>query len=434
MPQDKQNEINLEIPFMGDYYSGADITFVLSDAEYTLHEDLTRWCDIMDNAMERGKEITEEEDMWILSHHDDNVLDISEDVWFTRIWTFQEAVFSKTIIIADVKRLYIRLSEILGKIMYAAGINIYYVERLFANSMSDLLSLCDSIHCRQVGESDLVSAGNMRNCYMAQDKFYGALGVLGYKDFPIDYDISVEELNKKIIQYAYSKGDISWIGIGGSNGLSFIQPPNQRLVYISEWKEEPKTCNIVFENDALYINVLSLATVVHCENFVVENVKEGGFIEKLFGIFRDWGFDDNCIVQTLTGFAEISHELHETAKIMFGCDGTDEGYDRATEELCNLFEEADKYILEISRVIVEIMPVFGTTTIAKIKLGETGENIPIIISGSANIGDEIKLLRMYDDSNRSLGIVCNSGKHKGACTYKRTNAAESSYISYKLHI
>src|SRR5688572_7866042 len=43
MPQDKQDEINLEIPFMGDYYAGADITLVLSDENYVISKDYIQW-------------------------------------------------------------------------------------------------------------------------------------------------------------------------------------------------------------------------------------------------------------------------------------------------------------------------------------------------------------------------------------------------------
>ena|ERR1700761_1628829 len=61
MPQDKQNEINLEIPFMGDYYSGADITFVLSDMTYITSDGLDTYCNIMEGVIQSDGEFIADE-------------------------------------------------------------------------------------------------------------------------------------------------------------------------------------------------------------------------------------------------------------------------------------------------------------------------------------------------------------------------------------
>lgn len=51
MPQDKRDEINLEIPHMGDYYSEAKMTFVLSDTEWRTSEAFSRWLHIAHKCM-----------------------------------------------------------------------------------------------------------------------------------------------------------------------------------------------------------------------------------------------------------------------------------------------------------------------------------------------------------------------------------------------
>jgi hypothetical protein len=78
MPQDKQEEINLEIPFMGDYYSGADVTFVLSTSEHPSSRAFLEWYDTVSDAMKSQREFTPEEILWIDDHPHD-LLDISED-------------------------------------------------------------------------------------------------------------------------------------------------------------------------------------------------------------------------------------------------------------------------------------------------------------------------------------------------------------------
>jgi hypothetical protein len=430
MPQDKQDEINLEIPLMGDYYSGAEITYVLSDVEYNIHEDLTKWCDIMCDVMEKERNFTSEEYVWIMSHGRGNILDISPDMWFDRVWTYQEAALSNVVIIVDIKGHQLALTGILMGISYMNKMGEFYAAILFSKSASKFTELCDSIFKRQTGTLDLITVGTNRNCYKIQDKFYGVLGMLGYKDFPVSYNINVEDLNRQIIQYAYSKGDLSWIRIGGNNGPNFIQPPNERLTYISGiWKEEePGICNIVFEDDALCMDVFSLATVIRCREY---GKPEEGYVAKFFEILRNWGFDDDCIVRSLTGFVDIPHEVHETIKIALSSLDINGERDEIAEKLNKLSDNGMEYIRQAGVKIAETIPALGKLTITVVTLHEARENIPVIISGNADIGDEIKLLRIYDNFGRSLGIVCNSGKRKGICVYKKIDVPECSYASYK---
>jgi hypothetical protein len=61
MSQDKQDEINLEIPLMGDYYSGAKMTLVLSDVTYNITKDFTTWYDFSLDILEKERPLSEDE-------------------------------------------------------------------------------------------------------------------------------------------------------------------------------------------------------------------------------------------------------------------------------------------------------------------------------------------------------------------------------------
>ena len=100
MQQNRQDEINKEIPFMGDYYKGSDITFVLSDNMYNISEDYMRWHNIVSLARKENRQLTQEERIWGYER-DEDIIDITKDKWFRRVWTLQECVLSSAIILVD---------------------------------------------------------------------------------------------------------------------------------------------------------------------------------------------------------------------------------------------------------------------------------------------------------------------------------------------
>src|SRR6201996_5274793 len=223
MPQDKQDEINLEIPFMGDYYSGADMTFVLSDVRHSLSGNFTEWCDIISEVVESGRDLTVMEYSYIVSNNG-AFINTAKDPWFERVWTLQEAILSKKIILIYTERSHVNLSSVLDLISYA-NFKCKIPTYVLRGYNRELANLANAIFVYRNGERSLTSvlSRNMeRKCYKIHDRFYGVFGILGYRDFVVDYDMSIEDLNKEIAKYAYSKGDISWIGVGKNMGLGFV--------------------------------------------------------------------------------------------------------------------------------------------------------------------------------------------------------------------
>lgn len=433
MNQDKQHEIDEEVPFMGDYYAGADITLVLSDARYETSRNFKKWLNMMDDVAERGA-FTEEEANWIYSHDDVDLLDISQEVWFTRLWTIQEAALSKEIILVDNRGLRIPLYDVLVKVLYMTDINRFHIYHVFKKSWRRLLALCDVMQIYAEGSFSIVNAWNERECYRPEDRFYGMLGLLGYKDFPVNYGISSEDLNEKIVRHASSKGDITWLSIGGNINEGFIQPIHKTYGCIGDkWTEdEPGICGIMFKNDVLSMNVSAFGAVIHCKKFADYSSNREDFVAWTVRTFRDWGCSEDHIIRVVMGFVDGSDGIYGPAKLYIDglVDGAD--HDALPSELVRLFgDEAQERLVKITGNIAKTDGRHSEQTIIVVKSSETSENIPLIIYGNANIGDEIKLVRVHDELGRSLGIVCKSGKRKGIFLYERVDVDKYIYGPYE---
>lgn len=435
MPQgeDRQWEVNLEIPFMGDYYSGADITLVLGTIEHNPSESFKKWYDIMEDALETQRELTREEDLWIITYKGSCLLDISKDLWFTRVWTWQEAVMSKKVIFLCNNGSHLDLSDIVKKVSYMHKMDTSHPIYLFEQSSQKLVILGNAIEVYEDGSADLTDILTTRSCFKIHDKFYGMLGILGYKDFTVDYDISIEELNKRIAQYAYSKGDISWISIGGNAGGGFIQPLYEELVYVGDYWEEdvPGICGIKFEDNFLCINAMSFATVVsrksskfhvYCDEFVGWCVRT----------FREWEFDDDIIVNTMTNFVDISDTTVQATKICLDRLANNKDYGEIGDEINAMFlEDDDPYYWGEVRNILSLDDSPECSTIVKVTSNITGESLPLMIYGDADKGDEIMLVKLHS-GNKILGIVANNCfERKGICICKRVDLSDDLYTLRK---
>jgi hypothetical protein len=209
MPQDRQDEINLEIPFMGDYYGGADMTLVLSTVSYNTSDDFTRWHDIVSSAMLTQRNLAPEEDEWIFGESR-NLLDFHTDQWFTRVWTLQEAILSKKVILVGTNAIYINLTNVITKLSYLSSKNVLYASGLFADSpfLLDMTVVSKEHRDGTLDLARVLSTNAHRNCYKIHDRFYGVFGILDYRDFVVNYDTSIDGLNRQIVQYSYSKGKL----------------------------------------------------------------------------------------------------------------------------------------------------------------------------------------------------------------------------------
>jgi hypothetical protein len=422
MPQGEHNQwqVNLEIPFMGDYYAGASIVAVLAAVEPVVSEDFGRWYYMMNDVANKERDFTTEEREWIYSHDKVDLLDVAKDKWFTRLWTLQEAVMAKNLIFACNNGENLNLLDIAAKIGWMTRLGVPQI-RMFAGSGRLIADIDIARHNRTIKHVDLMQVmreSSMRDCFKPQDKFYGTLGVLGYKNFPVSYDINLDDLGKAIVKYAYSKGDISWLAVGENIGSGFIQPMDKPFSYIGwGWREEiPGICGIRLEDDMLQINAWPFAQVVHENIMRSSKARTAG---DMYGIFKSWNLDIKDIITIITGFATMSDDEFEVVEAFLE---RDIGNHEAIQAVIAKFGPTvtDKYIGTFGGNISKTqVGIGGKITIIK-AITQENRNIPLIVYGDAGIGDQIMLIRTIDAGNRMLGIVVDEySKRKGVCLYEK---------------
>ncbi|KFH61786.1 hypothetical protein MVEG_12369 [Podila verticillata NRRL 6337] len=439
MNQDRQYEIDQEVAFMGDYYAGADYTLVIPTTDPIPSEGYEKWYSMMGDIIEKKREFTSLEKDWIMAQIESGkpMLDLSKEKWFTRVWTFQEGAMAKELVLITSTEVYVFMFEIAHRISYMDSMDSSYTEYLFGVSRFPLLHVFGNRMDFRMYGTDLVNtmiACAGRDCFKQQDRFYGALGMLGYKDFPVDYTIDMEDLNNAIVKHAYSKGDISWLAIGGGTGKGFIQPMYKRFQVVGQiWKEEsPNVCGIKIEDDILYINTCSFAKISQCEKFVGDYNKGGGFVGWMCQTFRKWGINDMDIAHCFMSFSDVPDILVEMAMVYLDSYARD-AKEGVIKDLHEKFgkEHVDEHLSGLLNIISETKNACYDLVIAKATVNETGDNIALLVCGDPNVGDEVVLTRMYDTYERTLGIVCDSDRRKGICLYKKVSSDESRYVSHK---
>jgi hypothetical protein len=428
LPQDKQEEVNEEIPFMGDYYARADMVLVLATIDPVISEEFTKWDDIMSKSMKEKRDLTEEERSWIKSHGNLDLLDISGEKWFTRLWTYQEAIMAKRLVLICSNGKHVDLFDVASKINEMIRLNISFMH-LFKTSGISLTNISVGRDNCLNGFLDLVQVMencSKRDCFKLQDKFYGAFGILGYKDFPVDYEIGMEDLNKAIVKHAYSKGDISWLSVGGDLGTGFIQPMDKPFQYAgSGWKEdEPGICGIRLEGEIMYINAWSFAKVV-CH----EVIKDGGqktFRVSVYQTFKSWKLDIKDIVKNISGYRAMSNDEAEVAEALLE---ENSGNREAFRDMCKFGDDVANKHIRSSNVKMSATQCTKEVTIIKATTWKN-KDIPLMIHGEANAGDQIMLVRMTDCEDRVLGIVVDKYfRRKGVCICEKMEMTEDEAIS-----
>jgi hypothetical protein len=310
MPQDKQDGINLEIPHMGDYYSGSEVTLVLCTVDYHISDDFKKWMEIVANAARLSRSFSTEEIFWMVSlgERKEPLFDVSKEIWFTRVWTAQEAIMSKKVILVCTEE-YFNLTSLLHLVIYMSH-NMYLIRDLFKDTR--LHDLSTGMYLYNSGSHDVVGAlqtVGKRECYKQQDKFYGVLGILGYKDFVVDYNISMEDLNKNIVRHAYSKGDISWISVYGTINKGFLQPMHKQSVRVgTSWKEIGR--HMRFEGDSLYVPSKSFATVIRSEKCNL-GTADKKFTKWIVLTMVSWGYTLNDAIVIITAFEKYPKIVYE---------------------------------------------------------------------------------------------------------------------------
>ncbi len=437
MPQDKQNEINLEIPFMGDYYDGAHMTFVLSDESYVISEDYIRWCDMMSDMMESRRSPKLDEHSWMLKERAD-LLDLYKDKWFTRVWTLQEAVLSRKVILISINGHHINLTSLINKLAYLSVTNDLYGPMTFEKSNKPILGMAAATLKHRNGSLDLLGILNInkgRDCYKIHDKFYGVLGILGYKDFPVDYDMDIDGLNKAIARYSHSKGDVSWICVGENVGSGFIQPMYKDFSSVgSGWKENTLgICGIIF-GDTLSMKAMDFATVVSCKKFT-RNSGTGDMISWVIRGFREWGFSTLEILGVMLQYTDVPKNIAQVATVVFDAICKGKNLEDTVSEMDGTFAE-DRGFMPLIDVFQKALSTDGlhkTMTIIDAKMSIINQRYPLVVIGDVDVGDKIMVPQMHDFKKRNIGIVTYHFKRKGVCLVPRIKMDDNLKPIYFVH-
>lgn len=407
VPQDKQDEINLEIPFMGDYFSGAEMTFALSTISYDLSPNLLIWSNIVSTAINQGRCPNPEEREWMMNGPG-NLVNFHEDKWFTRVWTLQEHILSDNIILIGLNGLSFSLSDIVTKLSYLLEGDSGYMRNFTESAF--LLEIIAALNAHRNGTLDLATilrASAYRNCHKIHDRFYGVFGILGYKDFTISYDMSIDDLNKLVAKFAHSKRDVSWIAVGGDNGAGFIQPMYRQFPYIGKlWKENIPCVKFL---DEMYVHATEFKTISLAEIYVGS------------------GDVNHAIKWTIKTFTEWGFSYFEIFSVMMGYIGMSPGFVRVGEHILSrifdgvlleeMADDAEEYITSIggneyfTKIMSKLSCYSYLHTITAVKAGDC----PLIISGNASIKDTIVVTKIRDDDGRFFGIVAYNYIRKGIC-------------------
>lgn len=267
-----------------------------------------------------------------------------------------------------------------------------------------------------------------RECNNQLDKFYGVFGILEYKDFVVDYEQNSRDLGKKVVQHAYSKGDLSWMAIG-SFWPGFVQSAYSPSYIGDLWKEESGACKITFHDDLLSTNVAFFAKVISSESCAASNVEASDFISWLSRVYKTWNFNEVYVAASIIQFKRISNDTMSNLviRLLSIIEGKDlvqiftaflmaSTLNLNSDDLPEFMSSHNEKWIENSSVaskcILDISVMCPMITAVKI-ITITRDIIPLIVFGRADRGDSILFTKMRDDHNRILGIIaCGSEKKK----------------------
>lgn len=334
---------------------------------------------------------------------------------------------SKKVVLCNTSKEYFNSTPLFHLVIYMSH-NMYLIRDLFKDSR--LHDLSTGVYLYNNGSHDLVGAlqtVGKRECYKPQDKFYGVLGILGYKDFIVDYNINMEDLNKKMVQCAYSRGDISWISVYGTINKGFLQPMYEQSVRIgTSWKEIGK--HMRFEDDSLYVPSRSFATVIRSEkcDFGSANKK---FTKWIVLTLNSWGYTLSNAVIIITAFEKYPEIVYEMVDGILRLIVVDADLQQKKEYMRRRFptENTLDNSLAAERAVAMTDVMYSCSTLVEVRLKETNEKTVLMVYGNADIGDEIKVLNVYDEHERIFGVIVSDAHEHKAFTYSRIDKYDASY-------
>jgi hypothetical protein len=378
--------------------------------------------------------------------------ELPNDPWFERVWTFQEAVLSKHIILVGVDECYLNLTQVSAVVGHMANRNVAYISSILSLRLFNMSSTIGMYRERKLDLVFVMKGNCERVCSRIHDVFYGALGILGYKGFPVDYTTDIDDVNRLMAQFAYSKGDLSWIAIGGNVGTSFIQPMYTHFPTVGDdWNGKENV--VVLNDNTLDIRAMNFGSISRCEIYSGHDGKEFEKVMRwIILTARSWNFSDSDIIHTMSrenriedglisatvpylnefingvSLDEIKRKLLPVSSI--------EHYRRIFEsggfsDIMHMMDElGDKTVgilNMISANIVRSTPMY-TIAIANI----SNKRYLLIISGNANIEDRIIVPMLTGKFDKTFGIVVSKDSRRtGTCTIPTKAILEGNNLSVK---
>ncbi|KAF9429237.1 hypothetical protein BGZ76_001625 [Entomortierella beljakovae] len=222
-----------EIANMGYYYSNACMTLVMATkAEF--QNERSKLAGVVDSAVVSFRD-------WGFRYGKPTFISsqigLNHEDWFSRVWTYQEAIFSQKIIYVSFDGVFHELNEFLES--SAAPIERSPYEE---PTQMDVFAAVGNARKERANKNSTTILTTMyrtclRICQQKQDRYYGVMALLGYS-FEADYNMPMDMLNKEFIKKATKGGDVTWLCVGGSaRKEGFLQPMHQRFTYVGKgWK------------------------------------------------------------------------------------------------------------------------------------------------------------------------------------------------------
>lgn len=174
--QDEQDK-EKEIPRMGKYYKVARAVLLHNseiESKLIINNNKINCCKLNDNFF--------------------------DCIWFTRVWTWQEAVLPNNVIIYVKENIYDIKQELKNYYLYDKNRTLSNI----INAYNDI----DSFNCLAAGNALLRTS--KRVCKIKNDRIYAIIGFLGYSGFKVIKNEELEETFVRFCIYGANYGDFSW--------------------------------------------------------------------------------------------------------------------------------------------------------------------------------------------------------------------------------
>jgi len=231
--QDSKEDKESQVPFMGDYYHGAEFVMVVLDDIEQYRDYILASASILktipDN-IEYKTRYSSVPDWFKLEHFvaaHNLIAIISKTRWSKRVWTVQEITLSNKAIyfipgvtsFTDEQLSTLIMLKYMGGSSQVESITKHMMELPIKIEVTESLSVESIIPNRNNRHLPITAARQLllgRSCQREQDKVYGMLGLLHYgRELKVDYRLTLPEIEKLLYTLASQNGDNTWISGNG---------------------------------------------------------------------------------------------------------------------------------------------------------------------------------------------------------------------------